>query len=52
MVVGELAAAIERALTDQDHWQKLRVGSWKNAQQFSKTRHISRLNQLIETCKS
>ena len=52
MVVAELAAAIERALNDQDHWQKLRVGAWKKAQEFSKARHINQLNQLFETCKS
>lgn len=49
MVVGELAAAIERALTDRDHWQKLRVGAWKKAQEFPKARHINQLNQLFET---
>ena len=52
MVVAELAAAIERALNDQNHWQKLRVGAWKKAQEFSKARHINQLNQLFETCKS
>ena len=52
MVVAELAAAIERALNDQDHWQKLRVGAWKKAQEFSKARHINQLNQLFETYKS
>ena len=52
MVVAELAAAIERALSDQDHWQKLRVGAWKKAQEFSKARHMNQLNQLFETCKS
>ena len=52
MVVAELAAAIERALNDQDHWQKLRVGAWKKAQEFSKARHMNQLNQLFETCKS
>ena len=51
MVVVELAAAIERALNDQDHWQKLRVGAWKKAQEFSKARHINQLNQLFETSK-
>ena len=52
MVVAELAAAIGRALDDQDHWQKLRVGAWKKAQEFSKARHMNQLNQLFETCKS
>ncbi len=52
MVVGELAAAIERALSDQHHWQKLRVGAWIKAHKFSKARHINQLNQLFETCKS
>jgi glycosyltransferase involved in cell wall biosynthesis len=52
MVVAELAAAIERALNDQDHWQKLRVGVWKKAQEFSRVRHMNQLNQLFETCKS
>jgi len=52
MVIGELASAIERALNDQDHWQKLRVGAWKKAQDFSKTRHIGQLNQIFATCKS
>lgn len=52
MVVAELAAAIERALNDQNHWQKLRVGAWKKAQEFSKCRYINQLNQLFETCKS
>jgi glycosyltransferase involved in cell wall biosynthesis len=51
MVVAELAAAIERALNDQDHWQKLRVGAWKKAQEFSKARHMNQLNKLFETCK-
>jgi len=52
MVVAELAAAIKRALSDQGHWQKLRVGAWKKAQEFSKERHINQLNKLFETCKS
>ena len=52
MVVADLAAAIKRALNDQDHWLKLRVGAWKKAQEFSKARHINQLNQLFETCKS
>jgi glycosyltransferase involved in cell wall biosynthesis len=52
MFVEELAAAIERALNNQNHWQKLRVGAWKKAQEFSKARHINQLNQLFETCKS
>ena len=52
MVVAELAAAIGRALNDQDHWQKLRVGAWKKAQEFSKARHMNQLNQLFETSKS
>ena len=51
MLVEELAAASERALNDQDHWQKLRVGAWKKAQEFSKARHMNQLNQLFETCK-
>ena len=52
MIVAELAAAIARALNDQDHWQKLRVGAWRKSQEFSKARHINQLNQLFETCKS
>src|SRR5262249_36630688 len=35
-----LAEAIDRALTDPDHHQRLRIGAWEMAQQFTLARRL------------
>jgi glycosyltransferase involved in cell wall biosynthesis len=42
-----LAAAIVRALATDDHWQKLRVGAWRVAGEFTEERHVARLVLLL-----
>jgi glycosyltransferase involved in cell wall biosynthesis len=41
--VDGLADAIVRALTDPDHYQRLRVGAWETARRFTPERHVERL---------
>lgn len=44
---GELANAIGRALADESHWQRLRVGAWETAKQFTPERHLERLIDVL-----
>ena len=44
----ELAAAIVRALSDEVHHQKLRVGAWETAQRFTPEAHLERLIPILE----
>ena len=42
-----LAAAIVRAFADPAHHQKLRVGAWELAKQFSLERHLEQLEPIL-----
>jgi glycosyltransferase involved in cell wall biosynthesis len=42
-----LAEAMVRALADPEHYQKLRVGAWEMARQFSLDRHIAHLERIL-----
>ena len=44
----DLAAAIVRALEDDSHLQKLRIGAWQNAHQFTSNTHMNRLIPILE----
>ncbi len=43
-----LAKALERALRDPEHYQRLQLGAWRVAHEFSGERHLSRLEQLLD----
>jgi len=43
----ELADAVVRAIGDESHWQKLRVGAWEMAQQFPRQRHLDQLEKIL-----
>jgi glycosyltransferase involved in cell wall biosynthesis len=45
--VEGLAEAMVRALADPEHHQRLCVGAWKMAKQFSLERHITQLEQIL-----
>jgi glycosyltransferase involved in cell wall biosynthesis len=44
----ELAAALVRALADDAHLQRLRVGAWETARRFTADRHLVRLAETFE----
>lgn len=44
----ELAEALVRALADDSHWQRLRIGAWETAQRFSPTAHLDRLLPVLK----
>ena len=44
----ELAAAIVRAVGDEDHWQRLRVEAWKTAHRFTPDAHLNLLVPILE----
>lgn len=44
----ELAAAVVRALADDDHWNILRLGAWKASQEYGATRHVDKLIQILQ----
>jgi glycosyltransferase involved in cell wall biosynthesis len=44
----DFAAAIVRALGDDTHHQKLRIGAWQTAHRFSPEDHMSRLIPILE----
>jgi glycosyltransferase involved in cell wall biosynthesis len=48
MTATGLAEAIERAVKDPDHYQRLRVGAWQMARQFTLERHLDLLVPLLE----
>jgi glycosyltransferase involved in cell wall biosynthesis len=43
-----LAQALERALGDPEHYQRLRLGAWQTAHEFGGNQHISRLETFFE----
>jgi glycosyltransferase involved in cell wall biosynthesis len=43
----ELAAALVRVLADDDHRQRLRVGAWRTAREYSPDRHIGGLVRAL-----
>lgn len=43
----ELADAVVRAIGDESHWQKLRVGAWEMAKQFPRQRHLDQLEKIL-----
>jgi glycosyltransferase involved in cell wall biosynthesis len=43
-----LARALERTLRDPEHYQRLRVGAWRVAHEFSGELHLSRLEPLLQ----
>ncbi len=45
--VEGLAAAMVRALADPDHYQKLRLGAWEMAKQFSLESHLTQLERIL-----
>jgi glycosyltransferase involved in cell wall biosynthesis len=51
--VAALAAAIVRALADDDHRQRLRLGAWETARRFSVEGHLERLLPVLRSaCRS
>jgi len=45
--VSGLADALVRALADEAHWQRLRVGAWETARQFTPDRHVEGLEREL-----
>jgi glycosyltransferase involved in cell wall biosynthesis len=45
--VGGLADALVRALADEAHWQRLRVGAWETARRFTPDRHVEGLEREL-----
>jgi glycosyltransferase involved in cell wall biosynthesis len=45
---GELCDAVRRALADDGHWQRLRVGAWETAKRFTPESHLARLTAILE----
>ena len=45
----ELASALVRALADDQHLQRLRIGAWETAKQFSSEVHIGKLSETLRT---
>ena len=50
--VEGLAEAMLRALADPRHHQKLRVGAWEMAKQFSLERHLAQLEPILSAAAS
>lgn len=46
---AELALAIVRALKDDRHWQKLRVGAWENVKRFTAEEHLRKISGILQT---
>jgi glycosyltransferase involved in cell wall biosynthesis len=44
----QLCQAIVRALSDDNHWEKLRLGAWKTAHGFGRQSHLQRLISIFE----
>lgn len=49
---SELAAALVRALADEAHHQRLRVGAWQAAKAFSPERHVEELLGVLRAAAS
>src|SRR5262249_13522358 len=45
---GQLADALVRALVDDEHLQRLRVGAWETARRFTREAHRDRLTPILE----
>jgi glycosyltransferase involved in cell wall biosynthesis len=45
---SEFAAALVRALADDEHLQKLRVGAWNMARRFTVAGHVERLLEVFQ----
>ncbi|MBM4098066.1 MAG: glycosyltransferase family 4 protein [Planctomycetes bacterium] len=43
-----LAKAMVRALQDENHWQRLREGAWRQAGLFSRKSHLDRLLPILQ----
>ncbi|MDY3558322.1 glycosyltransferase family 4 protein [Gemmata sp. JC673] len=43
-----LAAALVRALSDEGHWQRLRIGAWEAAKRFTPEAHQEKLVTILE----
>jgi glycosyltransferase involved in cell wall biosynthesis len=48
----QLADALVRALADETHWNRLRVGSWETARRFTPEAHLDRLIPVLEAASS
>lgn len=46
------AAALVRTMAQPDRWQRLRVGAWQSARQFSLDAHIARLVPILVSAAS
>jgi glycosyltransferase involved in cell wall biosynthesis len=44
----QLADALVRALADESHWQRLRVGAWETARRLTAAAHMDRLIPILE----
>ncbi len=45
---SHLADALVRALRDEGHWNRLRVGAWEMARRFTREAHLDRLHAILE----
>lgn len=45
-----LADALTRALADDGHLQKLRIGAWRTAMRFNREDHVGELSRVLEQC--
>ena len=43
----QLTAAIVRAISNESHWQRLRIGAWETAKQFTISRHLQQLEEIL-----
>jgi len=43
----ELADAVVRAIGEESHWQKLRVGAWETAKSFTLQKHLQQLEAVL-----
>jgi glycosyltransferase involved in cell wall biosynthesis len=48
----QLADALVRALADDVHWNRLRLGAWETAHQFTPEAHMDRLIPILEAARS
>jgi glycosyltransferase involved in cell wall biosynthesis len=48
MDAKELSQAIFRALIDQNHWMKLRIGAWHHSLNFTINSHIEKLFKIFD----
>lgn len=48
----QLADAFVRALADDVHWNRLRLGAWETARRFTPEAHMDRLIPILEAARS